>query len=34
LPLHPAMTPADVDHVADSLADGLRATCPAEVEQA
>lgn len=34
LPLHPAMTIADVDHVADSLADGLRASCPAEVVQA
>ncbi|WP_314957542.1 DegT/DnrJ/EryC1/StrS aminotransferase family protein [Bradyrhizobium cosmicum] len=34
LPLHPAMTPADVDQVADSLAEGLRASYPAEVVQA
>ncbi|MBR0695046.1 DegT/DnrJ/EryC1/StrS aminotransferase family protein [Bradyrhizobium lablabi] len=34
LPLHPAMTPADVDHVANSLALGLRAGCPMEVAQA
>lgn len=34
LPLHPAMTPADVDHVADSLADELQANHPSEVVQA
>ncbi|OAF10679.1 aminotransferase DegT [Bradyrhizobium centrolobii] len=34
LPLHPAMTAADVDHVASRLAVGLRAGCPAEVVQA